>query len=734
MDDNAAAPDAVRASEAAAREPAARQAWWRLAPFTLARFGVLAAILLVAGYVWVTISLPGTDTQISALGADQVVMAGPSGSHVVNSAARVQIDAAGGSTELPASSLVGVSGIGSDARVALAGLLADGPVELSFVDSDGLAQRVGILPAPVGAAGLPADFWLTLVLSLFSAVFGIAIWAVRPHDRAAGSYAFAGVFMLLTTMSDVAMAAFSIATPAWIVWTASIANIAAIHPFALSFVVLFACFPAPLLRLRSVLVPAGLAVGAMVVLIVVRPVWADAVNIGLLGLEYLVMLVVLVAQFWSGRKDPERRPALAILLGTILSGVVLYMLVELLPLLGLMKEGVTQAAAFPLFTLIFAGIGVAIARQDLLALDGWARNIMMSVAFLAGVLIIDAVLLGLVTRQQDVALGLSLALVALVYFPLREWLSRRRERRRRRESQQVLRLAADLAFATSPAARADRWKSALQASFRPLAIELDPEPVAAACVARNGRLLRLPPLAGAPGLYCRHADLGRRGFGRDDVEAAEALGAMVERLVEARDAYVKGVREERQRIARDLHDDVSGRLMISLHRDEAGAMRQDVREAMADIRTIVTGLAGGPRLLGDLLADLRDDCASRCEAAGMTLDWPPGDSLSDPLPLDYAVYRQLMAMVRECVSNAIRHSGGTRIAVDITRSGARLTVHVRDDGTGLQAATGPAPDGSGHGLANCNQRAAALDGVFRIIPENTGGHVMFDISLVQAAG
>lgn len=207
---------------------------------------------------------------------------------------------------------------------------------------------------------------------------------------------------------------------------------------------------------------------------------------------------------------------------------------------------------------------------------------------------------------------------------------------------------------------------------------------------------------------------------------------MTERLIATRDAYLAGVTEERHRIARDLHDDVSGRLMISLHRPDADGMRQDVREAMADIRTIVTGLAGKPRELADLLADLQEESRSRCETAGFSLDWPP-DEIETACPLDYATYRHLLALFRESISNAIRHSGGDRVSIRTKLADGRLSAQITDNGTGEPEVALPRSDG-GHGLDNCHLRARSLNGHFAFEQTPTGSTARFDIDLSATPG
>jgi len=362
-----------------------------------------------------------------------------------------------------------------------------------------------------------------------------------------------------------------------------------------------------------------------------------------------------------------------------------------------------------------------------MVLNGWARNAIISVCLVGLVLLLDILLIGLLSRQSGVALGLAFAIVAVGYLPVREWFGHRADRRRQARARRTLKLATDLAFATQSADRVHRWREAVAATFDPLDLSMDPRPGVRPRIAERGVALHLPPVAGAPALIARHANSGQRLFVASDLETAEALVEIIERLVAARDAYMHGASEERQRIARDLHDDVSGRLMTSLHRDSAEAMRHDVREAMADIRIIVNGLAAEPRALGELLADVRHESLARLEASGIALAWPAGPELEDPRPLDYPVYRHLVSLLRESVSNVVRHSGAARVDVSVRIDGDRLAIEVADDGRGIS------PDAElGNGLRNCARRAESLGGGFEIGPTPNGSVVRFRMTIPGA--
>lgn len=694
----------------------------------------MAVILCAIAAVWLALAVPVTSLSARLAGDGETVALETAGLRAELTAdAPVRFSGSGSqSLSVTAGRLAAPAGRLGDDRMALARLMADaGPLEARFTDRSGIAHTIAVSRRTTAPGELPAAYWLGLVFAVLGALFGLTVWSVRPGEAAAACYAGIGLLLFASELPYILDLLTGLATPGWLVMGLDLASAVLLQAFAILFAALFALFPRPLFSPRTLRIGLGLAALAGLTAVILVPVTGGLEHLVLQLAEYLALLGLLLVQFWIGRKDPLRRPSLIILLGTILMGLALYAVIALLPMMGALPAVLQQEVSFPLFVLIYAGIGMAVMRTSLLSLDGWVRDLMLSIGFLAAVLLADIALLALVTRQQDVALGLAFAAAALVYFPLREGLARRREARRHEHARQALRMAADLAFATTDSARAERWKAAIEATFRPLEIAVDPHPVDRPELDRRGEFLRLPRLGGAPALRCRYAEAGRRAFGPGDVEAAEALIAMTERLIAGRDAYTAGASEERQRIARDLHDDVSGRLMISLHRPDAETARRDIREAMADIRTIVSGLAGQPRLLGELLADMREESRSRCDAVDIELCWPDSAQLADPRPLDYAVYRHIQALVRECVSNAIRHSGGRRIEVATAVDGDRLEIAVSDDGRGLSG--DPGDTGQGHGLRNCAERAAALGGRFDILSPPSGSQVRFSVRLAAPA-
>jgi signal transduction histidine kinase len=201
------------------------------------------------------------------------------------------------------------------------------------------------------------------------------------------------------------------------------------------------------------------------------------------------------------------------------------------------------------------------------------------------------------------------------------------------------------------------------------------------------------------------------------------LRARVDNLIKVRQAAISlralHLAEERDRIARDLHDLVIQRVFgtgmrLSAMLPAADAPMADrIREVVAeldsvisDIRTTIFGLQTDAAVRSGLRAGVRDLAADATERLG----FQPRVRFSGPLDtvVDRDCREQLLAVLRESLSNVIRHAAATAVEVEVT-AGHELVLRVSDDGQGASSDWG-----EGFGLKNMASRAADLGGSFAL--------------------
>jgi signal transduction histidine kinase len=199
------------------------------------------------------------------------------------------------------------------------------------------------------------------------------------------------------------------------------------------------------------------------------------------------------------------------------------------------------------------------------------------------------------------------------------------------------------------------------------------------------------------------------------------------------------VAEERQRIARELHDVVSHAISVVVLPVRGGrrsleAEPAEARGAFDAIeRTSMQALGEMRRLLGLLRADEGEapylpqpslsrvgELADELRGAGLPVDVSvEGEPVGLPPGVDVSAYR----IVQEALTNALKHAGPTSARVLVRYEDDAVVVEVVDDGGGASAAVAVTP-GSGNGLVGIRERVALVGGEVQAGPRQTGGYAV----------
>ena len=246
--------------------------------------------------------------------------------------------------------------------------------------------------------------------------------------------------------------------------------------------------------------------------------------------------------------------------------------------------------------------------------------------------------------------------------------------------------------------------------------------------------------------------VGRGPFHDVDRPAASAFGnqaALALEVARAQDDQRRlTLYEERDRIARDLHDSVMQRLfgtglrmqglreLVSQPTVERqlGEFVDDLDTTIRDIRRTIFDLRDTPEpgpvsLRAQLLQTVRDAARSLHVDPRVTFTGPLDTAVPDEVRDD------VLATLREALSNAARHAEAGQVHVEATVSephpgGDRLLeLNVRDDGQGIRPGSR-----AGGGLANMGDRAARWGGRCTVEPDPEGGtHVRWSVPLPGGA-
>ncbi len=202
-----------------------------------------------------------------------------------------------------------------------------------------------------------------------------------------------------------------------------------------------------------------------------------------------------------------------------------------------------------------------------------------------------------------------------------------------------------------------------------------------------------------------------------ELRVAEARAELDENY-RAMEAVLKqqSAQEERERIYRDLHDDVGSKLLSLYYRLDRDTDSVLAKSALEDLRDIVSHKSLDGCTLADALLQWRAEAEERVADAGVQLTWS-SDVNSQGETLSELQRTQLRRMLREVLSNAILHSKPlTHIKIRVTINAGKLIFCVDNDGV----RTPPADWRTGRGISNLRVRARDLAGSFELLDLEKG--------------
>lgn len=192
------------------------------------------------------------------------------------------------------------------------------------------------------------------------------------------------------------------------------------------------------------------------------------------------------------------------------------------------------------------------------------------------------------------------------------------------------------------------------------------------------------------------------------------------------------VRAERNRMAAEIHDSLAQSFtsiamqseslagLLAADPDKSRVLRlieRTAREGLAEARRSVLALLpadGWPGSLDQSLTALAERSSIR---GGIECRF---SSTGRPCDILGVVHESLLRIAQEATSNAMRHSGGTRVLIQLDYGSARLRLSIEDDGCGLPQLDGPRRSG-GFGVSGMASRAAAIGGTLSLLSSALGG-------------
>jgi len=575
----------------------------------------------------------------------------------------------------------------------------------------------------------PPAFWLRVLIGLFAVAVTFLIWANRPNSLAA-SYLLATSVMLMLVQWSSALDVISnvVFLHPIMAWLISFGNGLGTVGFACFGTISVMMFPRPLAhhKLMSLVIIAIFSMALLVILfsgfefgipLLSQQLYLDNHYLYLCALaSYPFVVVFCILQWRNSKRDAALR---AMTLWVIMSWTIgpgLFLLLHVIPLVMNLNPWIPRSMASGVLFSSFALMLIAIARFPMLQIEKHVGYLMRWLTVVIILLVLDIILIATLDIDFNQYGIWMILLSVLLYAPLRDALTRRLTQHQRQAITARISEVTDSLTKASMETNTDQqatWLAALNRLFDPISITvIDTEMNIATYISQSQTRLSVRSCPFSAAIQLEHADKGRRLFRQEDIELADSMLSLFERLQFLRASYTQGQREERRRIRKDLHDQIGHNLINIIYSTKDEKSKDLARETLDELRALIAAL----NTQGMTISALTDEFSAIAEKA-LT---PANISLD--IHVEYAVDAQLspsislnlLNILRELLTNTIKHAKASAVSIHAcVDDHADLSIQYTDNGQGLQQKCC-----RGHGISNIKSRLAEMNGHFELRSEN----------------
>lgn len=601
--------------------------------------------------------------------------------------------------------------------------LEDQQVTLLLTDG----RRISVSPKHTRSlSSLPLEFWLLHLFGVVAIVIGLAVWVFRPTKPAVRLLALSGLGFFIATWNHSLWKARELALPADLFDLLLRVNHLGLHLMLGALVVLLASYPQRLGRwpIRVIVIT------VVAVQLNENFQWLDiplhTFYLPLL-LYYLSGVALAIVQWRLAYTSPLDRAALRWVFLSVLLTMGAGMISYFLPLIFGTPPLVGVTTMVGLGVTLYLGFALGVLRYRLFELERWWFIAWIWLLGGLSVLLVDAAVIYAFGLKPAHGLGFALLLVGWVYFPVRQWLWRQLAGSAEVRMEEHLPHFIQQLYTDAETHLEKTWRDLLLRIFQPLALESAQAMVEQPRLRGNGARLEIPAFhEGEQGLSLLYGQGGRRLFSSRDEEIASALVAIASRIGNVRRAQESGMQTERERIQRDLHDDVGGRLLTLVHGSDDARQRNLARKALGALREVTNALDEDQRYsVAELFERWRLDIGERLAVDHVQIEWREQGESGNIL-LTSRQYINLLRTLDEGVTNALKHADPKKLYVTIFHSAARLRIAICNGG--LRPADSEPPH-AGRGLHNMRTRMAEIGGAVETLHQEYGGEQCFCLDL-----
>jgi len=224
----------------------------------------------------------------------------------------------------------------------------------------------------------------------------------------------------------------------------------------------------------------------------------------------------------------------------------------------------------------------------------------------------------------------------------------------------------------------------------------------------------------------------------DTLEGEKEKQKLEKKLLETELAQQKLLLSERERISRDMHDNIGAGIsalklqaeFLKQKLDNNPSVSKDIEELLNtsedmnfSMRELMWGLQSHEEHLGTFVSKALQQAKNFLSKSQVHFEHTEYIE-NNTAVISGPVRRELLFSLREAINNIYKHSGAANVFVSVLQTGSSLVVEVKDDGIGLNTMRQ-----TGNGLHNMEQRMKNIGGVFEVLPTSGGTHLRYTVPL-----
>ena len=566
---------------------------------------------------------------------------------------------------------------------------------------------------------LPSTFWWLIFFGGTSLLLGISAWSMRPSDPITRVLAISGIGFMVGAYSCGIYIARELALPAKLFSGLEITNHLGIMIFAYSTSLFFWYYPKKLGSYPAALTYA-LGVSALW-LNETFQLWSLPVHVFYAHFiaAYFLLCLFAYCQWRRSLGVPLDRAMLRWLLMVMVLNLGLTVLFFYLPVILTGKSIASTVLTFGAVFLLYLGLVIGNIRYHQFDMDHWWFRAWQWMVFIFIAMLADALFVYFLNMTDTTSLGLAIGVGGL-YLLARQWFWTKFSGKGSSALDRALpHLIETLMLQQKNSSPELQWQQLILRVFNPISIKVTPCLSHTVSIEGSGITLQLPNLDGVSSVEAFCCDRGNRLYNDTDVYLGNRLLELMRHSNDLLQAHEQGAEAERQRIQRDLHDDVAARLLSLLHQTREPSISKVAQNALRGLRDVIHRLDRENASLMDVMNDIQASAREQIEGSDVLLEWySPSEWPS--IVLDSGQHINLKRIARETVANALRHAHPCNIKIDAQVDSDNTSLCIRISNDGL--ISDPSSWKANRGLNNIRSRVEEMRGSHKWVIEQMDAH------------